>query len=57
MMHEIGVNSDIQRKLREKIDDVLRQTNGKHTYEAINYMKYLDTMIDEILRLSKNSFS
>ena len=57
MMHEIGVNSNIQRKLREEIDDVLRQTNDKHTYEAINYMKYLDTMIDEILRLSKDIFS
>jgi len=34
--HEIGVNLDIQNKLREKIDDVLRQTNGKpDSYEAI----------------------
>ncbi|XP_018052501.1 PREDICTED: cytochrome P450 9e2-like [Atta colombica] len=51
MTHEIGVNSDIQKKLREEINDVLRQTNGKPTYEAINCMKYLDAVINESLRL------
>ncbi|XP_012526853.1 cytochrome P450 9e2-like [Monomorium pharaonis] len=49
--HEIAVNPDIQSKLREEIDDVLRQTNGKPTYEAINRMKYLDALINETLRL------
>ncbi|XP_011175441.1 cytochrome P450 9e2 [Solenopsis invicta] len=49
--HEIGVNPDVQKKLREEIDDVLRQTNGKPTYEAINHMKYLDAVVNESLRL------
>jgi len=49
--YEIGINPDVQRKLREEVDDVLRQTNGKPTYEAINCMKYLDAVISEALRL------
>ncbi|XP_011700273.1 PREDICTED: cytochrome P450 9e2-like [Wasmannia auropunctata] len=51
MMYHVGVDSEIQSKLREEIDDVLRQTNGKPTYEAINRMKYLDAVINESLRL------
>ncbi|KYQ60376.1 Cytochrome P450 9e2 [Trachymyrmex zeteki] len=51
MTHEIGVNPDVQGRLREEIDDVLRQTNDKPTYEAINRMKYLDAVINETLRL------
>ncbi|TGZ32237.1 Cytochrome P450 9e2 [Temnothorax longispinosus] len=51
MTHVLAVNPDIQSKLREEIDDVLRQTNGKPTYEAINHMKYLDAVVNETLRL------
>lgn len=51
MTYHVGVNLDVQRKLREEIDDVLKQTNGKPTYEAINRMKYLDAVINESLRL------
>ncbi|XP_018395584.1 PREDICTED: cytochrome P450 9e2-like [Cyphomyrmex costatus] len=51
MTYEIGVNPDVQKKLKEEIDDVLRQTNGKPTYEAINGMKYLDAVFNETLRL------
>jgi cytochrome P450 family 9 len=51
MVHEVGVNPDVQSKLRKEIDDVLRETNGKPTYEAINHMKYLDAVVNESLRL------
>jgi len=51
MTHEIDVNSNIQKKLREEIGDVLKQTDGKPIYEAINCMKYLDAVINEALRL------
>ncbi|XP_011705775.1 PREDICTED: cytochrome P450 9e2-like, partial [Wasmannia auropunctata] len=51
MLHHVGVDPDIQKKLREEIDDVLRQTNGKPTYEAINRMKYLDAVVNESLRM------
>ncbi|XP_020282381.1 cytochrome P450 9e2-like [Pseudomyrmex gracilis] len=50
-VHEVGANPDVQRKLKEEIDDVLRETNGKPTYEAINGMKYLDAAFNETLRL------
>ncbi|XP_071558454.1 cytochrome P450 9e2-like [Temnothorax nylanderi] len=49
--HEVAVNPDVQSKLREEIDDVVRQTNGKPTYEAINRMKYLDAVVNETLRI------
>jgi len=51
MTHLVAVNPDVQSKLREEVDDVLKQTNGKPTYEAINRMKYLDAVINESLRL------
>ncbi|XP_012230655.2 cytochrome P450 9e2-like [Linepithema humile] len=50
-VHEVAVNPDIQSKLREEIEDVLRETNNKPTYEAINGMKYLDAVVNETLRL------
>jgi cytochrome P450 family 9 len=49
--YAVGVNPDVQTKLREEIDDVVKQTNGKPTYEAINRMKYLDAVVNETLRL------
>ncbi|XP_039310445.1 cytochrome P450 9e2 [Solenopsis invicta] len=49
--HEIGVNPDVQNKLRKEIDDVLRWTDGKPTYDAIKDMKYLDAVVTETLRL------
>ncbi|XP_011175447.1 cytochrome P450 9e2 [Solenopsis invicta] len=51
MAHEIGINPDVQKKLREEINDVLKWTDGKPTYEAINHMKYLDAVVNETLRL------
>ncbi|XP_011647773.1 cytochrome P450 9e2-like [Pogonomyrmex barbatus] len=51
MVHEVGVNPNVQSKLKEEIDDVLKQTDGKPTYEAINRMKYLDAVVNESLRL------
>ncbi|KAJ8686640.1 hypothetical protein QAD02_022434 [Eretmocerus hayati] len=49
--HELATNPDVQRKLQHEIDDVLRDTNGKMTYEAINKMLYLDAVFNESIRL------
>jgi cytochrome P450 family 9 len=57
MTHEIAVNPDVQKKLKKEIEDVLKVTNDKPTYEAINSMKYLDAVVNETLRLYPPSFS
>jgi len=44
--HKIAVNSDIQEKLQNKIE-VLKDTNGQPFYEAINRIKYLNTVIND----------
>lgn len=49
--HEIGVNPAIQAKLRDEVDAVLSTTNGDLTYEALNKMQYLDTVVNEALRM------
>ncbi|XP_029665110.1 cytochrome P450 9e2-like [Formica exsecta] len=50
LTREIAINPDIQDRLRAEVDDVLRRTNGKLTYEVINDMKYLDAVVNENLR-------
>lgn len=40
-----------QEKLREEVDNVLKENNGKLTYEVIQNMKYLDNVISETLRI------
>ncbi|XP_066602052.1 cytochrome P450 9e2-like [Prorops nasuta] len=51
MALELAVRQDVQSKLRGEIDEVLGRTGGKPpTYEDINNMKYLDAVLNEILR-------
>jgi len=49
--YELAVNPDVQKKLRIEIENVLKETNGKLTYEVVNNQKYLDAVIKEVLRL------
>lgn len=49
--HEIAVNPDIQEKLQNEIDKVVKDTNGQPSYEAINELKYLSAVINETLRM------
>lgn len=52
LVHTVAAKPDVRNKLREEIDHVLRQTNGKPTYEAINNgMKYLDAVVNETFRM------
>lgn len=51
LVHEIGVNPEVQKKLQEEIDKHLEETNGQPTYDGIVHMKYLDAVINEALRL------
>ncbi|KAK5641863.1 hypothetical protein RI129_010410 [Pyrocoelia pectoralis] len=50
MSHELAVNEDVQKRLRNEIDDTIRRCDGKITYEALVGMKYLDMVISESLR-------
>ncbi|XP_026830563.1 uncharacterized protein LOC105277280 [Ooceraea biroi] len=49
--HEIAANSDVQKKLQEEIDQVVKESNGEVTYETINRLEYLNAVINEGLRL------
>ncbi|XP_033323897.2 cytochrome P450 9e2 [Megalopta genalis] len=49
--HELAANPAIQKRLQEEIDQVLKDSNGDVSYEAINGMKYLDAVINEAMRL------
>jgi cytochrome P450 family 9 len=49
--HEIAVNRDVQEKLQNEIDQILEETNGQVSYEAVNSMEYLDAVINEALRM------
>ncbi|NP_001166012.1 cytochrome P450 9AG7 [Nasonia vitripennis] len=50
MAHELAINPDIQDKLQNEIDDVLKETQGNLTYEVINGMQYFDAVFNETLR-------
>lgn len=45
MIVELGVNPNIQKKLREEIDEVLKSCEGNLTYEVVMKMKYLNQVI------------
>lgn len=49
--HQIAVNEDVQLRLMNEVDAVLKETNGEPTYDAVNGMQYLDAVINETLRI------
>ncbi|XP_018355275.1 PREDICTED: cytochrome P450 9e2-like [Trachymyrmex septentrionalis] len=49
--YKIVANPSIQVKLRQEIDELLNESDGNVTYEAVNKLKYLDAVIKEALRL------
>lgn len=52
MAYELTVNTDVQRKLQEEIDELNEQLDGKRVnYEQIQSMKYMDQVVCETLRL------
>jgi cytochrome P450 family 6 len=44
-LYELSLNQDIQERLREEIDVVLKRQEGKITYEGIQQMEYLDKVV------------
>ncbi|XP_018356710.1 PREDICTED: cytochrome P450 9e2-like [Trachymyrmex septentrionalis] len=49
--YQIVANPSVQVKLRQEIDELLNESDGNVTYEAVNKLKYLDAVIKEALRL------
>ncbi|KAK5641166.1 hypothetical protein RI129_009713 [Pyrocoelia pectoralis] len=49
-LYELATNLDVQQKVRDEINHVLKKYGGKITYEAIMDMKYMTQVIDETLR-------
>uniref|UniRef100_A0A182F9V7 Uncharacterized protein n=1 Tax=Anopheles albimanus TaxID=7167 RepID=A0A182F9V7_ANOAL len=51
MAHELAVNPDVQRRLREEVDEVRASLAGAPlTYETMQSMRYLDMVAMETLR-------
>lgn len=50
LLYEICLNPDIQSKLRNEINTVLKAHDGKITYDSIKEMEYLDQVLSETLR-------
>lgn len=45
-MYELAKNPEIQKRVHDEIDSVLKEHNGKITYDSITDMKYLEACID-----------
>jgi cytochrome P450 family 6 len=44
-LYELSLHQDIQERLRDEIDVVLKKHDGKITYEAMQEMNYLDKVV------------
>ncbi|XP_055375911.1 probable cytochrome P450 6a21 [Condylostylus longicornis] len=49
-LYELAKNQEVQNKLRNEIQEVLKRYNGKLTYESMNEMHYLEQVLSETLR-------
>lgn len=46
VLYEMAVNQDMQRKVREEINEVLRKYDNQLTYEGVKELKYLQQILD-----------
>uniref|UniRef100_A0AAT9UTH0 Cytochrome P450 6QB1 n=1 Tax=Maconellicoccus hirsutus TaxID=177089 RepID=A0AAT9UTH0_MACHI len=47
---ELARNPDVQRKLRQEIDDTFAANNGEINYDILNKMKYMEQVVSEVIR-------
>ncbi|XP_058802793.1 cytochrome P450 9e2-like [Phymastichus coffea] len=50
LTHQLAINPDIQDRLQNEIDQVLEETGGNPSYDAIQGMPYLDAVFNESIR-------
>ncbi|KAK4887309.1 hypothetical protein RN001_003580 [Aquatica leii] len=51
MAYALGVNPDVQKKLRSEVDEAMARCNGELTFEIVMNMEYLEMVIAETLRM------
>ncbi|KAF5288092.1 hypothetical protein FQA39_LY15517 [Lamprigera yunnana] len=56
MAYGLALNSDVQKKLQNEIDETLTNCQGKLTYEALHKMKYMDMVVSETLKKWPSGF-
>ncbi|KAJ3659267.1 hypothetical protein Zmor_010964 [Zophobas morio] len=49
-LYELASNPEVQEKLREEINTVMENHNGKLTYDAVMEMTYMENVLHETLR-------
>lgn len=50
-LYELAKNAECQEKLRDEVDRIFKKYNGNLTYEAVQELNYLDSVILESSRL------
>jgi cytochrome P450 family 6 len=45
-LYELAYRQDIQERLRDEIEEVLKRHDGKFSYEALFEMNYLDQVVN-----------
>jgi cytochrome P450 family 6 len=53
-LYELALHQEIQNRLRDEIDVVLQEYDGKLTYESIQEMEYLDKVVSGKVQIMKN---
>lgn len=51
-VYELAKNPEIQQRVHDEIDQVLKSTNGRITYDSILAMKYLESCLDGLFLIT-----
>ncbi|CAH0587992.1 unnamed protein product [Chrysodeixis includens] len=51
LLYQLALNQDVQEKVIQEVDEVLKENNGEVTYDCLMNMKYLTKVFDETLRM------
>nr|UEN71139.1 cytochrome P450 4AV17 [Meteorus pulchricornis] len=51
LSHLLAYNQDVQEKLRNEIDEITQENNGKINYDQLVNLKYMEMVMNETLRL------